>query len=110
MRFFGDDIHLERVLENDGRPIIVTSQPAIKGDAPSQGALDLLMLDNGYEELAEGAYYDEKAGLSVFDLFPRNAIEAADGHLYPIDPVIQRITPEFGQFLRQAPYTVNLPR
>ena len=41
---------------------------------------------------SEGAYYDEKAGLLVFDLFPRNAIQAADGHIYPIDPVIQRIS------------------
>jgi hypothetical protein len=29
-------------------------------------------------------------------------------HIYPIDPVIQRITPDFGQFLRQEPYTINL--
>ena len=27
---------------------------------------------------------------------------------YPIDPVIQRITPDFGQFLRENPYTINL--
>jgi hypothetical protein len=46
--------------------------------------------------------------LLVFDLFPRNAIQAADGHIYPIDPVILRITPDFGQFLRQEPYTINL--
>ena len=37
-----------------------------------------------------------------------NAIQAADGHIYPIDPVIERITPDFGQFLRQEPYTINL--
>jgi hypothetical protein len=58
------------------------------------------MVEKGYEKLAEGAYYDHEAGLLVFDLFPRNAIHAADGHLYRIDPVIQRITQEFGQFLR----------
>ena len=39
---------------------------------------------------------------------PRNAIQAADGHIYPIDPVIQRITPDFGQFLRDHPGTINL--
>ena len=66
------------------------------------------MLGKGYENLTEGAYYDERAGSLVFDLFPRNAIQAADGHLYPIDPVIQRITSEFGQFLRQHPQTINL--
>ena len=107
-RIFEDDIRLERVLDNEGKPIVITSQSSIKGHPPTQDALDELMLGKGYEKLAEGAFYDEQAGLLVFDLFPRNAIQAADGHVYPIDPVIQRITPEFGQFLRAEPYTINL--
>jgi hypothetical protein len=107
-RIFEDNIRLERIVENDGRPIIITSQPSIKGHSPTQDALDELMLGKGYEKLDEGAYYDEGVGLLIFDLFPRNAIQAADGHIYPIDPVIQRITPEFGQFLRAEPYTINL--
>jgi hypothetical protein len=49
-----------------------------------------------------------RASRRLFDLFPRNAIQTADGHIYPIDPVIQRITPEFGQFLRENPDTINL--
>jgi hypothetical protein len=53
-------------------------------------------------------FHNNGDGLLVFDLFPRNAIQAADGHIYPIDPVIQRITTEFGQFLRSQPYTINL--
>jgi hypothetical protein len=83
---FEDDIRLERVVENEGKPIIITSQPSIKGHSPTQDALDELMLGKGYENLTEGACYDEWAGLLVFDLFPRNAIQAADGHIYPIDP------------------------
>jgi hypothetical protein len=109
-RIFDDDIRLERIIANRGFPIVVTSQPAIKGSAPSQVALDELMLAKGYERLAEGAYYDPPAGLLVFDLFPRNAIQADDGQIYPIDPVIQRITPDFGDFLRQQPFTINLLR
>ena len=107
-QIFDDDIRLERIVANNGKPIIITSQPAIKGDAPTPGALDELMTAKGYEKLTDGAYYDERAGLLVFDLFPRNAISAADGHIYPIDPVIQRITPEFGRFLREHAYTINL--
>jgi hypothetical protein len=107
-RIFDDDIRLERVVENNGRPVIITSQPAIKGVTPTQAALDELMLEKRYECLAEGAYYDQNAGLLIFDLFPRNAIQAADDHIYPIDPVIQRITEEFGEFLRQEPHTINL--
>ena len=107
-RIFHDDIRLDRVVLKSGKPIIITSQPAIKGHAPTQAALDELMTGKGYEKLADGAYYDKLAGLLVFDLFPRNAIQAADGHIYPIDPVIQRIMPEFGRFLREHPYTINL--
>jgi hypothetical protein len=66
------------------------------------------MAGKSYEKLTDGAYYDEPAGLLVFDLFPRNAIQSANGVVYPIDPVIQRITPDFGQFLREEPYTINL--
>ena len=107
-QIFHDDIRLERVVTNNGKPIIITSQPAIKGDAPLQVALDELMTVKGYEKLSAGAYYDEASGLLIFDLFPRNAIQAADGQVYPIDPVIQRITPDFGEFLRAEPYTINL--
>jgi hypothetical protein len=105
---FNDDIRLERIVLKNGKPIIVTSQPFIKGVEATAVALDELMLEKGYEKLADGAYYDERAGLLVFDLFPRNAIQTANGEIYPIDPVIQRVTLEFAQFLREEPYTINL--
>ena len=107
-QIFNDDIRLERVVLKNGKPIIVTSQPFIKGDAPSQAALDELMIGKGYEKLADGAYYDEAVGLLIFDLFPRNAIQTANGVIFPIDPVIQRVTSDFGQFLRDHSYTINL--
>lgn len=97
-------------MENDGKPIILTSQPSIKGVEPTQAALDELMMGKSYEKLAEGAYYDEHAGLLIFDLFPRNAIQTANGQIYPIDPVIQRITSDFGRFLRDQPQTINMVR
>ena len=106
---FHDDIRLERIVANHGQPIIITSQPFIKGVAATAAALDELMLVvKGYEKLTDGAYYSEREGLLVFDLLPRNAILAADGQIYPIDPVIQRITPDFGQFLRAEPDTINI--
>lgn len=105
---FQDDIRLERIVANHGKPIIISSQPAIKGIKATQPALDAMMTGMGYEKLADGAYYDEPNGLLIFDLFPRNAFQAADGLIYPIDPVIQRIAPDFGQFLREHPYTINL--
>lgn len=107
-QIFYDDIQLERIVVKNGKPIIIISQPAIKGKNATTTELDELMLGKGYEKLADGAYYSAPEGLLIFDLFPRNAIKAADGHIYPIDPVIQRITPEFAQFLREEPYTINL--
>jgi hypothetical protein len=109
-RIFNDDVRLERIVERGGKPIIISSQPFIKGTEPVQAALDELMLSKGYEVLATGAYYDFDAGLLVFDLFPRNAILAADGQIYPIDAVIQRVTRDFGQFLREHPETINFVR
>lgn len=107
-QIFQDDIRLERIVANNGKPIIIISQPAIKGTKATQPALDDMMTGMGYEKLADGAYYDEPNGLLIFDLVPRNAFQAADGQIYPIDPVIQRITPDFGKFLREEPYTINL--
>jgi len=104
---FDDDIRLEKVLLNGGRPIVVTSQPAIKGHPAKPQDLDVLMQEKGYEKLADGAFYDEREGLLVFDLFPRNAIQTEDRRIYPIDPVIQRIDHAFGQFLRDHPHTIN---
>jgi len=107
-QIFDDDIRLERIALKNGKPVILTSQPFIMGVQATTAALDALMQGKGYEKLTDGAYYSEREGLLIFDLFPRNAILAADGHIYPIDPVIQRITPDFGQFLRHESYTINL--
>ena len=65
-QIFNDDIRLERIVGNNGRPIIIISQPFIKGGTPTQAALDELMTGKSYEKLADGAYYDEHAGLLVF--------------------------------------------
>jgi hypothetical protein len=46
-RIFGDDIRLEYIIANDGNPVIVTSQPAVKGSPPEQSALDELMTGKG---------------------------------------------------------------
>jgi hypothetical protein len=106
-QIFDDDIHLERIVVKAGKPIIVTSQPAIAGITPSQAALDEMMLGKGFEQLGEGAYYHAADGLLVFDLLPRNAIQAADGHIYPIDPVVQRVQSDFADFLRENPDRIN---
>ena len=107
-RIFEDDIRLEYVLENRGFPVIVISQPGVKGSSPTQAAIDAMMLAKDFEAIAPGAYYDCEEGLLIFDLFPRNAILTEDGDVFPIDPVIQRIDADFAEFLRAQPHTINL--
>jgi hypothetical protein len=104
-KFFDDDIRLERVVLKNGRPVIVTSQPAIAGQFAPPHLVDELMVSVGCERLAAGAYYRE--GFLIFDLVPRNAIAAADGIVYPIDPVVQRIQPDFADFLRENPDRIH---
>jgi hypothetical protein len=106
-KIFNDNIRLEGVAIVDDFPLIITSQPAIKGTEPPQDAIDEMMIAKGYERLIEGAYYDSENGLLVYDLFPRNAMRAADGVIYPFDPVIQRVTPDFVAFLRSAPDRIH---
>jgi hypothetical protein len=103
---FGDDIRLDRVIRNNGKPIIITSQPAVEGVEAPAFVIDALMLEKGYEKLAEGAFYDGRE-LFIFDLFPRNVIQTTSGDVFPIDPVIQRVTPEFAAFLRSNPTMIN---
>lgn len=73
-RIFADDIRLEYVVENGGFPIIVISQPGVKGTPPPQSEIDALMSLKGFDNLAPGAFYDPHEGLLIFDLVPRNAI------------------------------------
>ena len=46
-------------------------------------------------------------GRLPYDLFPKNAMQAADGVIYPFDPVIQRIQPDFAEFLREHPDRIH---
>lgn len=104
---FNDDIRLERIVLIGTKPVVVTSQPFIRGTSPEQSTLDEMMIEKGYVRLAEGAYCLESRGLLIFDLFPRNAIQTATGVIFPIDPVIQRIAPDFLEFLRMDPNCIN---
>jgi hypothetical protein len=42
-------------------------------------------------------------GLLVYDLVPKNAKKDAAGHILLIDPVIQRVLPDFADFMRDNP-------
>lgn len=102
-RIFSDDIHIERVVSVGGRLSIVTSQPFVRGvDAP-QEEIDRYMADMDFERIGVGTYYDADEGLLVYDLVPKNAKKDAAGHILLIDPVIQRVRPDFADFMRANP-------
>jgi hypothetical protein len=103
-RIFGDDVRLERIVPVGGRLSIITSQPAIKGRDARQEEIDAMMAEKGFERIGLGTYYHSGEGLLVHDLVPKNAkVSEQDGVVQPIDPVIQRVTPEFAEFLRRHP-------
>ena len=49
---------------------------------------------------APGAFYNEAEGVLAFDMYPKN-VKFSNGVAVPIDPVLQRATPEFAEFIRQ---------
>lgn len=105
---FHDDVRLEGVRPRPGaRLAIVTSQPRIAGVAASAAEIDALMAALAAERLGEGAFLWRDRGLLVFDLMPRNVVRSSDGALYPIDPVIQRVTTEFADFLARHPERIH---
>lgn len=105
---FDDDIRLEWISPRPNRKLaIVSSQPDITGEPARPGEIDVLMESKGFTRLTDGAFLDPGNSILVFDMFPRNVVRSPDGTLYPIDPVIQRVTPEFAEFLRNNPERIN---
>jgi hypothetical protein len=92
---FGDDIRLEGIVQKAKGPSIVTSQPLIIGRESTQAETDSYMAGKGFEKLNKGAYYHAQHGLLVHDMDHGNVKTDAAGMVHPIDPVIQRVTPDF---------------
>jgi len=103
-RIFNDDVRLEGVRKTMAGPSIVTSQPFIRGRDAAPEEIDKYMAGKGFEKLARGAYTHEGEGIWVHDLHERNVKVDEAGNIHPIDPVIQRITPDFRRFLKEHYY------
>ena len=88
---FGDDILFVGLVDQERR--LLTSQPHIVGESPTEQALLGWMDANGFEEqrgLQIGAY-DARAfrrgSVWLFDVRPMNFVESS-GELYPIDVIV----------------------
>jgi hypothetical protein len=105
-RIFSDQVALEHIVPMaPGELSIVTSQPFIRGNDPTQREIDAMIIKKGFEKLGEGMFYHSGEGVLIHDLFPRNAKTDSDGFIHAIDPVIQRVTPAFADYFRRNPVT-----
>jgi len=102
-RIFDDDVVLERIVPVGNKLSIVTSQPFIKGRGATASEIDRFMREKGFEKIGEGTFHHLGEGLLVHDLAPKNAKVSESGIIHPIDPVIQRVTPEFAHDLKMHP-------
>jgi hypothetical protein len=88
---FGDDILFVGMVDRERR--ILTSQPGIVGEIPTEQALLAWMVASGFEEqrgLQIGAYdarVFRRGGVWLFDVRPMNFVESG-GELYPIDVIV----------------------
>ncbi len=99
-QLFGDDVRIEWVVRPGIRPVIVTSQPYVKGPPASPRQIVGRMLAGGFYPIAPGAFYSEEAKILAFDVYPKN-VKFTDGKVVLIDPVLQCVIPEFVQFIRR---------
>ncbi|MGC3989783.1 MAG: hypothetical protein QM796_08925 [Chthoniobacteraceae bacterium] len=66
-----------------------------------------MMSDRGFEKFTEGAFYSPDENVLVTDLFPKNVRTDEAGFVHAIDPVIQRVEPDFAEFLRENPHLIH---
>jgi hypothetical protein len=101
---FNDDVKLECIVPVGNKLSIVTSQPFIEGRDATSAEIDDYMVKKGFEKIGHGTYYHPGEQLLVHDLVSKNAkVSEITGRVRPIDPVIQRVTPEFAHDLKAHP-------
>ena len=57
-----------------------------------------MMLEAGFKYIAPGTFYHGADQILAFDLYPKN-VKFNLGETLPIDPVVQRATPDFARFI-----------
>ena len=93
-------MRVERVVKHGGKPFIVTSQPQVKGPAATPRQIIRTMGESGFDPIAPGAFSHREEGILAFDAYPKN-VKFSGGEAAPIDPVLQRATSEFAEFIRR---------
>ncbi len=106
--FWGDDINLDGVQVRNPGARIVTSQPDIRGEAPSPDILHkYLSLEFDFQRLnlPPMGYYKSASylfgNMGMFDVHPANFVETPKGIIVPIDVIMIRFSGEDLEILRR---------
>ena len=82
---FGDDLVLHGVLETQGGPALVTSQPFVLGDVPTLAEVASWFENNGYHAIGHNRWQNEATGAEIANAHVGNLIKTQDSELVPID-------------------------
>ncbi len=104
---FFDDVRLEQIVESPQGLSIVTSQATIKGRSATTEEIGEFLESLGFQKFAPAIFYDESRGVLMYDLYPRNVLVDESHIPHVIDPVIQRVTSDFADFIRNNPHLVD---
>jgi hypothetical protein len=82
----------EGIVDDEGMPRIVVSQPWVIGRPAEQQAKDDYFDGRGFEPAADDIYYSMDRDLAVTDAKPANVLQREDGAVQPIDVQVRDVT------------------
>ena len=84
---FGDDVRFEGIVDRDGDPGIVISQPVVMGRRATQEEIadDLTVRDFSFELGSTSSNHKELEGLALEDIAEKNVYVDHEGRLNYID-------------------------
>lgn len=98
---FGDDVRMHAI-QSDGKGVsVITSQPHVTGEKPTQPQIDGAMESAGFSRMDDATYYRKSDNVAVFDLHPQNAF-IHNGALLPIDAIVLHPSEELLDALKDS--------
>jgi len=90
---FDTGFAFEGVVDDEGTPRFVISQPWIIGSVASQSAKDAYFAERGFDKASDDIYYSSSRDLLVTDARDPNVLQRPDGSVQPIDLQIKTVSP-----------------
>ena len=99
--------------QGEGLPVLVTSQPWIKGEPAGPSEIEGGFAKFGYFRVGEATFFNPDTGEAINDAFPRNVLISADGTLHAIDVSFRVPTGTSAEMAEniaiRSPYYGNVP-